>query len=595
MPKKTDDEWKPDGRGRYRRRVGFWLNLKEKREQYRFDFGTNRDKAKARLARVRELWAHAEELWNMPKKNQFPFLPSESDTPPEPLWSAESLWIAKELANGRVQIVVSNGNQTPSSYTQQIHELAERYPFVAFVPDDEQTHADGVEFLEEAARFRLDEVRTLSPNVLPSVSGTFHDALSRYVEAQRREYTEPTIDGPTLTSFGAHIVANVKSLLGRHADVPLATFDFDGCQEIIDYWRNRPATIDKRIKPPRPMAKVTCENHISELQRFFRWLHRSKSLSWRKPVDFGELKTLVKTLAEERTNVAGRTERKFYLPDELAVINKYATPLERLLLLLGLNCGFKGAEQGTILPNHLFLDQTHPNADYLAQVSSYDCSPLDRFIIYSRNKTTVDGEFLLWPQTVKVLRWALERREQIVEKHSVKYPNLLITEKGTLFHRLTTGEKNRSQLFNNKWRALLKRVRKDFKDFRHYPFSSLRDSASDLVRQVSDGETAAVFLMHGQPVREDDLLDLYTKRPFGKVFDALRELANGKLKPVLDAAPADPIAQPTQQYTPLAAQERIIELKKEGKTATEIADEVGVSTMTVKRTITRLYYKSKKA
>ncbi|MEZ6126818.1 MAG: helix-turn-helix domain-containing protein [Planctomycetaceae bacterium] len=342
------------------------------------------------------------------------------------------------------------------------------------------------------------------------------------------------------------------------------------------------------------MAKDTCENHIAELQRFFRWLHRSKAYSWRKPDDYDDLKTLVKSLPEERTSVVRRTERKFYLPDELAIINKYATPLERLLLLLGLNCGFKGAEMGTLLPGHLFLDEPHPNADYLSQVSEYDCRPSDRFIIYSRNKTTVDGEFLLWPQTVTVLRWALERRDRIVNELSVPYPNLLITEQGTLFHRITKGEKNRSQIFNNKWRALLKRIQRDYPEFKEFPFKSLRQTASDLVRQVADGETAAVFLMHGQPVREDDLIDLYTKRPFGKVFEALRELENGKLKGVLDAAPDDPIAQPAQQYTPLKRQEQIVQLKKDGKSVPEIAEVVGVSKHTVTRTLTRLYYKPKK-
>ena len=595
MPKKSDDEWEPDNRGRYRRRVGFWLNKAEKREQYRFTFGKNLAKAKARLARVRELWAFIEEEAQQPKKVQFPPQPSDLDqSPRSPLWDGTSLWVAQELAAGKVQVVVGKGRETPESYAHAIHQLAQRFPCVAFVPSDVDAHSEGADFLDEAARFRLEEVRQLSPNVLPHASGAFHDALDRYVESQRREYTSPTVDGDALSGFGAQVVSTVKSLKARHKDIPLATFDFDGCQEIIDYWRNRPNTIDKRIKPPRRMAKDTCENHIAELQRFFRWLHRSKAFSWRKPADYGDLRTLVKLLPDERTSNTGRTKRKFYLPEELAVINKYATPLERLLLLLGLNCGFKGAEMGTLLPNHLFVDQVHPNADYLKQVSDFDSTPSDSFIIYGRNKTTVMGEFVLWPQTVQVLKWAIERRDRITKQKPVPYENLLITEKGTLFHRMTSGEKNQSQIFNNKWRALNKRIKKDFPEFEYFSFKTLRESASDLVRQVGGGEVAGVFLMHGDPVPQDKLLEVYTKRPFGKVFEALRELEHGKLRAVLDAAPEDPTAQPAQQYTPLKRQERIIELKRQGKTVSEIAEAVGVSKTTVTRTITRLMYKPKK-
>ncbi|MCD0463071.1 helix-turn-helix domain-containing protein [Roseiconus lacunae] len=592
MPKKTDDEWLPDSRGRYRRKVGFWVNKNGRREQYRFSFGDNLNKAKARLARVRELWAHVEELSRQSKPVRFHPLPSDLDPiEPDPLWTAESLLIARQLSAGDVQIVVgSSWTQTPESYAAQIHELAQRYPFIVFVPKDQEAHAKGATFWDEAARFRLNEVRRLSPNVLPEVTRSFHEALDSYVKAVRLEYTEPTPDGPTPTSFAAAVEANVTTLKARHQDIPLSQLDEDGCRALLDYWRNRPQTVDKRIKPPRPLAVKTCQNIIAEIKRFLKWLHKSKEYSWRKPDDFDELKSRVKELQEERTSIVDYTQRRFYLPDELVTLNKYATPLERLLLLLGLNCGMKGAEQGTLLPDHVFLDSIHPNADYLHQVCEFECTASDSFIIYSRNKTKVYGEFLLWEQTEEILRWAMNRRERIVEQLDVPHRNLLITKEGALFHRLTKGEKNRSQIFSNKWSALLDRIQKDRPDFNRFPFSSLRDSASDLIRQVSDGEVAAVFLMHGKPVKKDDLLDLYTKRPFGKVFEALRKV-EGKLKPMFDAAPENVTEQPVQQYTPLGKQERIVELKKQGKKVPEIAAEVGVSKGTVTRTITRLYYK----
>lgn len=194
---------------------------------------------------------------------------------------------------------------------------------------------------------------------------------------------------------------------------------------------------------------------------------------------------------------------------------------------------------------------------------------------------------------MEVIRWALKHRERTVKKLGLKHRNLLITKTGTLFYRLTGGGKNRSQIFGNKWNALIRRIRKSEPDFLYFPFSSLRETASDLVRHVADGEVAATFLMHGQPVKQDDLIDLYTKRPFAKVFETLRQLKHD-LKDMFDAAPEDVAEQPMQQYTPMNKRERIVELKREGKTATQIMEEVGVSRMTVIRTLDKLYYRTKK-
>ena len=145
-----------------------------------------------------------------------------------------------------------------------------------------------------------------------------------------------------------------------------------------------------------------CENHIAELSRFFKWLHKSKGFDWRKPQDFDDLETKVKDLPEERTGIGFLNVEVFRI-EELAVLYKYATPLERLLILLGLNCGFKGAEQGTLRFEHLFLDRPHLHAVTMQERTGFDLRPDERFVLYSRNKSKVYGEFLLWPQTIEGL------------------------------------------------------------------------------------------------------------------------------------------------------------------------------------------------
>lgn len=588
MPRKSVDEWLPDERGRYRRRVGWWEDDHGNRKQFPFHFGMNKDQAAARLVRVKELWA-----WIEQRCKTRPDWTGEGDfAPKEPLWDAETLWLAKELAAGKAQIVVERGERDWYLYTESIQRLARVYPFLHFVPDDDGAFSKGKEVIDRAARHQLEKVRQLAPNVLPEVSNTLHQALDAYVSHVKKTDLEPTPEGPSLTPFGALKVEQATRLKQRHADLPLSKLDFDVCQELLDYWRMRPLTTDKRIKPARPMAKKTCENQVSELMRFFRWLHTNKEYAWRKPEDFDELRTTVKDIQEERTSIA-HSQVRTYLPEQLATLNKYATPLERLLLLLGLNCGLKGAEQGTLLLDHIFLDQEHPNARYLKEIAKFESRPEDRFILYRRNKTKVYGEFLLWPQTIEILRWATERQRRICTKLGLPFRNLLVTEKGTLFYRLTSGKKNQSQIFGNKWDALIKRVRKDHAGFPDYSFTSLRDTAGDLVRHIAGGEISAVFLMHGQPVFEDNLLDLYTNRPFGKVFEALRTLQE-RLKPMFEVVPQAVCEQPVQQYTTLVKRERIVDLKRQGKRVSEIMAETGVSRMTVLRTLDRFWYKTNK-
>ena len=159
---------------------------------------------------------------------------------------------------------------------------------------------------------------------------------------------------------------------------------------------------------------------------------------------------------------------------------------------------------------------------------------------------------------------------------------MLITDKGIPFFRRTGSNKNQSQIFMNKWAGLIRRIRKDHPDFPGYSFSSLRDTASDRIRHIAGGEVAAVFLCHGGPVEKDNLLDLYTNRPFGEVLKALRKLEED-LRPVFDSAPSEPWESPMQQYTSLGTREKILELHGQGLKVPEIVKKTGKSTATIYR------------
>lgn len=90
------------------------------------------------------------------------------------------------------------------------------------------------------------------------------------------------------------------------------------------------------------------------------------------------------------------------------MLNRYATPIERLYLLLGLNCGFGTKEIATLTIGEIFLHQALPADEQ--EVFGFRSTNADSFVSLVRNKTTIVGKFLLFPQTVQMLEWALARR-----------------------------------------------------------------------------------------------------------------------------------------------------------------------------------------
>ena len=130
--------------------------------------------------------------------------------------------------------------------------------------------------------------------------------------------------------------------------------------------------------------------------------------------------------------------------------------------------------------------------------------------------------------------------------------------------------------------GLLKRVCKDYPEFRRLSFGKLRKTASSLIRRFGDGETAGVFLCHGHPVRGDALLDVYANRDFASVFRAIKKVEQ-HLQPVFEAAPSDLHAQPDPNKTGRKKIKRLCELKEQGLSIREIAEEVGMSKSAVAR------------
>jgi hypothetical protein len=585
MPVRTTNSRRKDDRGHTPRDIGWKRNQSGKLVQHKFRI-KSRDEAevKRRIAKLEELWLAIET-----EAVKFDW---------EPLWNELTLDIGRHIADGDYRVVVPRGKvNAPDVYARYINRLQNSFPMVAFAAElgEEEAYHEGAEQAKgkamTAMRKRLGATRSEMEEKLLKVGGlsthevmngleTLFEALDEYAEQIKRDDVEPGF--LKLTDTGHTRLKNVDRLKERHANVPLSTImTFDAVQALIDVWRNRP--IRKNSDPPRPVTKKTAEHHISELMRFLRWLNRSAEFQWRKPPDFDELNLRVReTPHEKKTRNGSHTQVATYSIKELCLLNEYATPNERVLFLLGLNCGFGPAEQGRLELRDLYLDQLHPHYDVLTQQSllhGFEGTPQDSFLLTARPKTGIPGEWLLWQQTVEAIKWARKRREKL--GNATPDSLLLVTDRGTPYLKQTSGG-NRSQNFTRRWQDLTMRIQNDYPSFPSLSFGKLRKTAANLVRQVADGEVAGIFLCHGSPVKSDDLIGLYTDIPFPKVFNAQRRLEE-VLQPVFEAAPEDLFAQPTQQYTSLKKIKRIFDLKSDGKSVRQIAEDVGLSKSAVFR------------
>ena len=131
------------------------------------------------------------------------------------------------------------------------------------------------------------------------------------------------------------------------------------------------------------------------------------------------------------------------------------------------------------------------------------------------------------------------------------------------------------------------RVQKDHPGFLWLSFNKLRKTGASLVQQVASDDVASMYLCHGQ-TSPDSLMEVYTNRPFPKVFEALDQVRH-ILDPVFGRVTA-PFPAETPKSGPvvsLGTRKQIIQLRAEGLQLKEIAERTGTSESTVKRHLRR--------
>lgn len=474
-------------------------------------------------------------------------------SPSPPAWSDLSLWMAEQIKLGQKTLPLPPWNtliasvcrenkidirfrflmqvlQRPLEFqphqTEELEPhlalillrcLTQNYPSVPWTMHEHQIQ-HVAEYHEQRAREMIQvitEVRTnecLQDELLAAtdgVSGTFHDAVDRYLIKRRADFTT----GDVFDGSGHHILGLVENFKERQPNMPLAKLDFAGCQEIYNFWRNRP----RNSRTGQPLSAKHCSSHIGELDRFFKWLHTTPEFNWRRPNDFDLLERKIKRLDSDRRSLQS-IELKTFRVEHLALLYKHALPSERLKLLWCLNCSHGAAEIGRVEWGDLYLHQPHP---WIKEGLQFDSSDQHSWCGFLRPKTDVIGWWWLWPETVQLVKWwQNELEKNILKRVLLPSDRMLLTQTGKPLFR--DSSRNAQTSFANQWSRLLKRVAKhEGKDaIPDLPFGTIRDQMSNwLGSDENQAVLASTALAHGIPHKGDKLLyKHYSNRPWGQLF-----------------------------------------------------------------------------
>lgn len=492
-------ELKPSPDGYYRRNLGFRQNGAGVVSQPKFSLGSSKRTAQERLDKIAAIWRRVE----------LTALEDESRA----LWDDLSLGIAKAIGCGQTEFRMERTSADPFRYAGHVDATAKEYPEIRVLPADEDFYREGKdqdqairlknESLEQEclrrAKFYKDVALEMPGNATKYVDllgdCTLHqafDAYSEWIGIEKFDKSENAVNDTGITR--QCLVRHLKAYLVP--DRPLAILgDFASVDQLFGFLRNRPIT-----RHGKAMARKTASNLIGELSRFFDWLHKSPDWDWRKPPDYDDISHRPIELESDLETEA--REIPTYTVDQLQVLYRHATPLERLLLLLGINCAF-GADQ----VGRLKVGELHEKNDV-------------HYIKRIRRKQKVRGVHRLFKVTLEGLRWAIRGRED--QPHAY----VLVNRKGHSLWRKTKGGR-RCRDIANTWYRLLDRVceaeKAKKREFPRYGFNTLRDTSADMIRRIAGGEVASAHLTHKHQ-SGDKNLRRYTNVPWKTVFRAQRRL-----------------------------------------------------------------------
>lgn len=473
-----------DSAGQFYREIG----KREDGRAVRFYLGANESQADATAARLAALWRGVKEQWRN-------FKGDDAQTTPFPCWNELTLTLGRAIAKGEWSVKIEPPDEGPEDLAVWHQQFKTYFPMIQVEIDNKekleegkQSFIDGGKAMADKEQARHKRKMRIAKSIGEPFGGkiatreTLHDALDAYKTWIEKKFVD--IDGRT-TQTGKKQGERAERIKRLTKDIPLSDFGIPEIEAIIEFWRTRPKKQPRNGEPAEPYSFSLCKHTIRLFKHFIRWLHKEPTFPWKKPVE----------LEFDRLDIVKDREIKYkievYTKEELGILWQHASHFERQLLLLALNCGFSISEIGS-------LNWTEIEGEYIKGL---------------RPKTKVYGEFWLWDIT----RQALGEPKQ---------KSLVLTTEAGLSLIAPTEGNNTSKKIPNAWNRLLRRIRKHeaHEKFRMLGFHHLRKTAGDLIRKLSDGETMAVFLRHGKPVKSDPLAERYSNPAFQKVFDAQKRL-----------------------------------------------------------------------
>jgi len=500
--------------------------------QPKFYLGHDQKEAQIRLERIQELWKAVEK--------------THGTRPGKPVWDDATLQAAKAIASGNGARLPKGQNEQPEKYFTRINAL--KRAGVAVEPSDLEMYELGkADLVSEVAATKAELTKAMGTK--SAVGQSLHQAVQAYCDWIKVEYSES--DGK-MSDTAKTKCDQMKTLMTYVADRDLGELDFQACDDIFGIFRRRP--LSKRYGRPMTRRK-SCTNYMGEMDRFFKWLHKANDWDWRKPEDYQDISHRPREFDEDVERESD--EIPTWTVQELRILNEYATPLERVFLLLGLNCSYGADQSGRLRVKHV-----HIKGDGTS------------FIRRIRRKRKVISMHLLWEQTKQGLQWAISRNKIEPDDFAI------VNSKGSPYWYKTKGG-NRCQQIPNLMKRLIERVRKDHPDFRSLPFNSLRDTSANFVRRIAGAEIASIHLAHKHQ-SGDENLGRYTNPTRKKHFKALKKLES-KLAEVFQAAGSEPFGKVRKTYVGKLTKQRIFELREAGTKVKDIAKKFGIAEGTVYR------------
>ena len=593
-----------DKGGRYIKNLGWVRNPNSgKFSQRKFFLGHDEETAKLAAARLDALWQCVERRHNKqafyanilgneyPEHTRYDFEPGNvmilKEIDPRPTWCSLSLSIAEAIRKGQpvARIALENvptpHRNIPREVRDWLFRTRQEFSVIHIEFDDE--------VVAEKANYALYregmELGAKSQAMLakPSSSQSLHQAVEEYKLFVRRDFVGD--DGET-TEWGEAKVRQIDFVKRSSLDLDLVQLGEKSVVSIMDALRGRPAK-----QNGDPCSESYAKNCLKEFKAFLQWLDKSERFFWTWPVRFEfKIGRIAEVSVEDGLPEQPRRLVKFNNISELTTLYQYARPIQRLHILLGLNCGFINAEQSALRCIDIYFNQQHP--EHLGLGFSEEMT--GNWISTFRSKSGVFGTWSLWPETVEAIRWWLVERERIKQgicesqkiseidfEGKLAKGRLLITQNGFPF-----SEKNRrTGKIPNSWDSLLQRVTADNEGFNRLSFKHLRKTGATHIRAIEDGEVASIYLAHGKPFKGDESLDVYANYPFEKLFEALDKFRT-KLQPLWDAVP-EAFSEPRKlggksNLTP-AMRRTIEELRANGISASRVAEQLSLHVSTVHR------------